>query len=148
MSKRLWIVFVLIVIAIIATHSFSTTTTKQSSPVAEKLRASETSEALQENRIFITIEGLYSEVPVYMLSGGTALTLLRELDARDTRVQLGVKEYAGLGALVVSMHGEKNGTDDRYWQYTVNHVAPQIGADAYVLHDGDVVEWRFAESSY
>lgn len=73
----------------------------------------------------------------------TALNALTHINMEDTALQLRTKTYTGLGDLVESMYGKTNGTDERYWQYLVNGSEAQVGAGAYVLKDGDVVEWLF-----
>ena len=50
--------------------------------------------------------------------------------------------------LVESINGYRNGDGNRYWEYTVNGELPMVGADKYVLHDGDVVEWKFGEMTF
>jgi hypothetical protein len=41
-----------------------------------------------------------------------------------------------------------NGDDGLYWQYYVNGSFPLVGCSQYVLHDGDMVEWRFEKPSW
>lgn len=77
--------------------------------------------------------------------GDTALDALSYLDSRDPDLSLRTKDYVGLGTLVTGMYSKENGYENKYWQYRVNGVDPGIGADSYMLSDGDVVEWRFAE---
>lgn len=72
----------------------------------------------------------------------TVLEKLQEL-ADNHDFELEIKEYAGLGALVERIGPKKNGAGEKYWQYWVNNGSPQVGADAYVLSRGDVVEWKF-----
>jgi hypothetical protein len=45
--------------------------------------------------------------------------------------------------LVDSINGVINGYDGKYWQYYVNGNIPMIGADKYIVNNGDYVEWRF-----
>ncbi len=53
------------------------------------------------------------------------------------------KTYEGLGALITKIGSKENGAQNRYWQYWVNNVKPEVGAGAYILQPGDVVEWKF-----
>ena len=46
------------------------------------------------------------------------------------------------------MYGAANGTDEKYWQYLVDGIMPQIGADQYILKDGESIEWNFEKSAY
>jgi len=63
-------------------------------------------------------------------------------------LQLKSKSYGEMGVLVEAMGDKTNGTDNSYWQYTVNGEAPMIGADSYILVDGDLVEWEFKASEF
>ena len=46
--------------------------------------------------------------------------------------------------LVVSINGDANGQDGRYWQFWVDGRYSGVGADHAVLRNGAFVEWRFA----
>lgn len=94
----------------------------------------------------LSIEGLYDQKSVEVVSGTTLLAELQGLNAIDEQLRLGTKEYTGMGTLVTSMHGQTNGVQDKYWQYKVNGVMPQIGADKFVPKEGDRVEWSFGAS--
>lgn len=108
--------------------------------------APQVQEAPKEAAVTITIESLYEAKRVSIVDGQTLLSLLRALNSADPALALATKEYAGLGTLVESMHALKNGAGGEYWQYTVNGVMPQIGADMYALKNGDTVEWFFGSS--
>jgi hypothetical protein len=58
------------------------------------------------------------------------------------------KDYKDLGSLVTQLGDKKNGAGNRYWQYWVNNQSPRVGAGAYILHPGDVVEWKFTPSQF
>lgn len=103
-------------------------------------------EAPQSNSISLTIEGLYTSKTISVASDETVLQMLQTINAEDPQVQLSTKDYPGMGTLVDGMHGMKNGTDKKYWQYQVNGVMPQIGADQLKLKNGDAVEWIFGSS--
>jgi len=45
--------------------------------------------------------------------------------------------------LIDSIHGTENGANGKYWQYYINDQIPMVGADAYIVSNGDIVEWRF-----
>ncbi len=98
------------------------------------------------NTISLSIQNLYDKKSVAITKDETLLALLTQQNATDPDMQLQTQEYAGLGALVTSMAGQTNGTDKKYWQYTVNGVEPQIGASGYILKSGDRVEWVFVPS--
>jgi len=103
-------------------------------------------ETPQGGNISLTIENLYENKTVSITQGESVLKLLQILDTQDPSLQLSIKEYSGLGVLVVGMHGITNGINKEYWQYKVNGTMPQIGADKLILKDGDSVEWFFGES--
>ncbi len=96
----------------------------------------------------ISVEGVFDERTVVINPGENVLTVLEELNDVEPQLQLTVKEYTGLGVLVEGMNGKINGTDNNYWQYTVNDVMPQVGADTLKLRDGDVVRWYFSQSEF
>jgi hypothetical protein len=96
----------------------------------------------------VTIEGLYIDKDVQFISPKTVLQVLLQLDAEDDGVQLTAKEYSELGTLVESIGDKTNGVDDKYWQYTVNGVMPQVGADKLEVKSGDVIEWHFSKSEF
>ena len=98
------------------------------------------------NSISLSIQGLYAHKQIETTSEETVLEVLQTLNAADPQLQLSTKTYPGLGVLVDGMYGMKNGDNKKYWQYKVNGVMPQIGADAYKLKNGDSVEWFFGAS--
>jgi hypothetical protein len=71
---------------------------------------------------------------------------LTELLARTLKrenVEFTLKEYAGLGTLVTKIGNKENGMDQKYWQYWVNNKSPDVGASAYPVQAGDIIEWKF-----
>lgn len=114
----------------------------------QSLRETPSEEATQQGAVTLSIDGLYSEKEVHLLSMQTPLDVLRSLNESDPDLSLVTKEYSGLGTLVEGMAGKTNGTDNKYWQYTVNGVMPQVGADTLQLTDGDSVAWRFQVSEF
>lgn len=105
-------------------------------------------ESIEKNAtISISIDDLYNKKTLSVSENETVLNVLLELSKTDAQLRLSTKEYSGLGVLVESMNGKKNGTDNKYWQYKINGIMPQIGADKYELKNGDFVEWYFGEST-
>ena len=98
--------------------------------------------------ISLSIQDLQTYETLSISEDQTLLDVLTELNIADPNLQLTTKEYPGLGTLVESMAGKANGTDNKYWQYKVNGVMPQVGADHYKLVDGDTVEWSFVASEF
>ena len=50
--------------------------------------------------------------------------------------------------LIDSINNVENGEDGKYWQYYVNEDIPMIGADKYIVTNGDYIEWRFEVVPY
>ncbi|TAK58569.1 DUF4430 domain-containing protein [Patescibacteria group bacterium] len=139
MKKDLLKVSILIVftLALIGGVSFLINQTKPSpSPVSQ----------IKTATISLSVQDVYEGKQVAIAEGETVLRVLEKLNAEDTKLQLSTKTYKGLGVLVEGIGAHKNGTDTKYWQYKVNSVMPQIGADQYILKAGDSIEWFFATS--
>ncbi len=96
--------------------------------------------------ISLSIQGMNASERLEV-SSVTLLQILTALNEQRPGMQLSTKTYTGIGTLVDGMNGMQNGEDNKYWQYTVNGVMPQIGADAYIPQPGDSIEWYFAESA-
>jgi hypothetical protein len=45
--------------------------------------------------------------------------------------------------LINSINNAVGGTDGKYWQYYVNSDLPNVGADKYILSNGDILTWSF-----
>ncbi len=103
---------------------------------------------IEDRHISLSIQGLQIYTALPISEGQTLLDVLTALNATDPNLQLSTEEYLGLGTLVESMAGNTNGTDNKYWQYKINGVMPQVGADHYKLADGDTVEWSFVASEF
>lgn len=129
-------ILLLILIAVVFTY------TKQA-PVPTQSTSQTTP---QVNNILLSVQGLYTNKQIEITSNETVLKVLQTLNAIDPQLQLSTKEYSGMGTLVVGIHGMMNGTNKKYWQYKVNGVMPQIGADQFKLKNGDSIEWFFGSS--
>jgi hypothetical protein len=87
---------------------------------------------------------LYDQLPAY--PGDTAFTMLKRCSANNG-FALDYKYYPEYNATFVNaINNFAGGTDGKYWQYYVNSVCPMIGADNYLIHNGDVVMWSFEET--
>lgn len=96
----------------------------------------------------LSITDFVTDAPVAVTADTSVLSVLQTLNENNPDLQLATESYEGLGTLVTSMAGQENGTDGQYWQYTVDGVMPQVGADAYVLQGGEAVVWEFKASEY
>ena len=75
--------------------------------------------------------------------GDTALGVLREASSKYN-FQLGVKN--GYYVLGINNLYEKEFGDLSGWMYYINGVSASVGANEYVLKDGDVIEWRYTRN--
>lgn len=81
------------------------------------------------------------------IQGPTALGAL--IDASATRPALrplGITDRFDFGLLVCGI-GDFLGSDEAFWLYKVNHVAPQVGGDQRRLRPGDEVLWYFSDTA-
>lgn len=139
-KKQLWYPFGITLIVLAAIGGFFLYSSLN--PVQSPSQTSET----RTVAVSLTIQGLSGNDVFAVASGTTLLSFLQNLNAHDPKIQLETKDYSSLGTLVTGIGGMKNGTNNAYWQYKVNGVMPQVGADVYVLKNGDKVEWYFAPS--
>ncbi len=49
--------------------------------------------------------------------------------------------------LVNSIAGTPNGENNSYWQFWLNGVYGQVGADKQTVNDNDIIEWKFTAFS-
>lgn len=101
-----------------------------------------------EQKIILSIDGLFKNKEVFITGEETILDVLKKIDAVDQALKLSTKDFKDLGTLVDAMGVLKNGTDKKYWQYKVDGVMPQIGADKYKLKGGEKVDWIFTASEF
>lgn len=95
----------------------------------------------------LLVDGILEEVPYVAMADASTLAILRAItDGR--KILITTKEYEGLGTLVTAIGQNENGTDGKYWQYTINGAAPTVGADAYIPQEGDVIAWMFSSSAF
>ncbi|MFH1366398.1 MAG: DUF4430 domain-containing protein [Patescibacteria group bacterium] len=73
----------------------------------------------------------------------TILSLL-EKGSQDHDLSYSAKEY-DFGTLLEELNGYVNGTDGKYWTYSVNGKEAMVGVDAYQVSGGDTVEFKFAK---
>jgi len=141
-KKNIWQIIVVSVVAISLLVGLSVIT-ERNQTVREEVQDIQSTETVR-----INIEGLYTDKEALVPLATTALGLLEQLDNEDVKLQLVTKEYPDFGVLVDSIAGRSNGENGEYWQYRVNGVMPQIGADKLELKNGDVIEWYFDVSEY
>ena len=79
-------------------------------------------------------------------ANNTAFSILLEASVRLGFSVSYVPYQIPNGYYVTGINGSMNGAQGRYWQYWVNDVYPNVGADHMALHDDDLVLWRFTPS--
>lgn len=116
--------------------------------ISQKPANTQSEQSTRTIDISISISGIYEDKVLEIPENYSILDTLSELDTRDANLKLTTKDYGELGVLVTGMAGKANGEDNKYWQYKVNGVIPQIGADKYMLKNSDFVEWYFDVSEF
>jgi hypothetical protein len=75
--------------------------------------------------------------------GDTAFSLLKRC-SEENEFTVDFTYYEQFDAtLVNSINNAVGGTGGKYWQYYVNNELPNVGADKYILSNGDVLTWSF-----
>jgi hypothetical protein len=78
------------------------------------------------------------------LSGPTALGTLVDGELVNRRLDpLLVSDEFSFGLIVCGVGGDEAGGASSFWLYKVNHVAPEVGGDAFTVKRGDDVLWYF-----
>ncbi len=73
--------------------------------------------------------------------GATALDLMLRAGQREN-FAIETKQY-DFGTIVEAIEGTRGGDEGRYWLYYVNGEQATVGADAYLVKSGDLIEFRF-----
>lgn len=102
-----------------------------------------TTPVIESDSVTLSVQGVYTATSTAITDGETVLELLSRLDATYGSLGLATKDYGDMGVLVTAMGGLVNGTDGKYWQYTVDGTMPLVGADQYELRDGETLAWEF-----
>jgi hypothetical protein len=72
----------------------------------------------------------------------TVLSLL-EKGSQDRDLSYTVKKY-DFGTLLEELNGFVNGTDGKYWTYSVNGKEATVGVDAFKVSGGESVEFKYS----
>jgi len=97
----------------------------------------------------LEIEGLNTgEQQITGVVGQTLLGIMRQMNETNPNLNIQTQDYEGLGSLVVQIGAWHNGADEKYWQYTVNGEVPKVGADQYIIKEGDKIKWEFKKSDF
>lgn len=79
------------------------------------------------------------DYPISVIEPATVLTALQAIKDLPIKIQ----DYGKLGQLVTTIGDQVNGQDGKYWQYWLNGVYAQIGADQQSVRANDLIEWKF-----
>jgi hypothetical protein len=117
-------------------------------PTVDKQNSSAQVE-IQAVRATMEIEGQNAgEEQILAVEGQTLLGLMRQMNEQNPNINVQTQDYPGMGSLVVQIGTLRNGTDEKYWQYTVNGETPMVGADQYIIQNGDKIKWEFKKSEF
>lgn len=122
--------------------------TKQEFDILDQEQASVSAQmlknAFKDKVSFKIIEGNGRVISSLLVASAddTVFSLLSAMSKKEN-FSLESKEYKGMGVLVESIDGIKNGTDNKYWQYWINGNLPMVSADQKEVKNGDRIEWRF-----
>lgn len=146
MKKNLkFIVLALVIIGVVGLWQASVLRLKNQDRQAEQL--------IQESQnidITFTFASDQQETIKYNLVPNSQENLLAitQATAKQANWAFESEDYGSLGVLVTKIKEQKNGQDNKYWQYYVNGQMPQVGADKYMPQVGEKIEWIFAESTF
>ena len=81
------------------------------------------------------------------VGGPTALSVLIDAAGVNRALRpLGITDKFDFGLLVCAIGGVR-ASDDAFWLYKVNHVAPEVGADQRPVRAGDEVLWYYSNTA-
>lgn len=146
MKKNLkFIVLVLVIIGVVGLW--------QTSVLRLKNQNRQTEQLIQQSQnidITFTFASDQQEIIKYNLVPNNQENLLAitQATAKQANWTFESEDYGSLGVLVTKIKEQKNGQDNKYWQYYVNGQMPQVGADKYIPKSGEKIEWIFAESTF
>jgi len=152
-SRQTWTFLLILVIGV---FYFTTTECRKTEREIDNLIQREAAiseeiiKQITQERVLYIIDrgdGRISSYQIIPLENSTVFSLLKNLAEREN-FKIETKEYAGMGVLVESIDGVKNGVDNKYWQYWVNSELPMVAADKKEVKRGDKVEWKFASASF
>jgi len=151
-SRHVWIIFLVLVAGMIY---FTTTECRKTENEINALiqkeiaNSSVIKQSDQGNALYVIDfgDGKVKTFQVALFENSTVFSLLKKLAEREN-FKTESKEYEGMGVLVESIDGVKNGVGNKYWQYWVNGELPMVAADKKEIKKGDRVEWKFGPSPF
>jgi len=99
-------------------------------------------------KMVILGDGWIIEDNLFAYEDDTVFSLLQRCSSNND-ISFEYTYYEAFDAILInSIHTAENGADGKYWQYYVNGDIPMVGADKYIVTNGDYVEWRFEVVPY
>ena len=127
----------------------------QAAPVLSDLRVEAGGVVLTDSRVPTDTQSFTTDTgrptcggsgQVKTLTGPTALGLLGSGSTVDADLRpLRISDKFSFGLLVCGV-GAFPSTDSGFWLYKVNHMAPEVGGDAFKLTGGEQVLWFFQDN--
>jgi len=77
-----------------------------------------------------------------------SLFAITQTIAKDKNWTFSFKDYADMGLLVEQIGNNKNGDEQKYWQYFVGKDQPQVSVDKYFPKAGETINWKFETSNF
>jgi hypothetical protein len=78
--------------------------------------------------------------------GSSALDLLRAV-SEENKFEIKNKE-SSYGVFIESIMGIANDAKaNKFWMYDINGKSAEIGASAYIVKDGDMLEWKYIDTT-
>ncbi|MBX4191465.1 MAG: DUF4430 domain-containing protein [Candidatus Doudnabacteria bacterium] len=97
--------------------------------------------------VFVTITYPGNKIYVGNVAYSSNTSVIHALESASNQINLVYEiKQTGLGRFVQSIDGYQN-SGSNGWQYAVNGNVPDVGANDYILHDSDRVQWFYGAPS-
>jgi len=77
-----------------------------------------------------------------------SLFAITQTIAKERNWSFDFKDYGEMGLLIEQIGNNKNGDEQKYWQYFVDREQPQVSADKYFPAAGATIDWKFTTSEF
>lgn len=77
-----------------------------------------------------------------------SLFAITQTIAKERNWTFNFKDYGEMGLLIEQIANNKNGDEQKYWQYFVDKEQPQVSVDKYFPPAGATVDWKFEPSQF
>lgn len=90
----------------------------------------------------VTLSVLNQEYQHGIKEGDSVYDLMKNLENQENSIfTFKAKEYPSLGYFIEEINGVRGKTGS-YWIYYINGEESSVGVSQYVLHDGDIINWK------